>query len=370
MQIIDYSLKNFSLTYPLDKYCKLDDLLFLDIETTGFTARNSKLYLIGCVYYNEGSFKAIQFFAEDYSDEEEVLREFFKFAYGYKTLIHFNGNNFDIPYLLEKCKEFNLPFNFDQFEGIDIYKRIAPYKNFLKLENCKQKTLESFLKLDREDIYSGGDLIGIYHSYVAKKDPELKNFLLLHNYEDIKGMLEILPILSYADLFLEKITVTKASANYYKDETGAQKNELLMIVDLPTELPIPISCLNDRCYFTGSSGQGMIKVPLLEQELKYFYANHSEYYYLPDEDMALHKSVAVFVDKNHREQAKASNCYTRKESRYLPEWDILVTPFFKKSYEDKQLYFELTDALTTDREFFSKYASHVLKHMLVFTPNT
>ena len=70
--------------------------------------------------------------------------------------------------------------------------------------------------------------------------------------------------------------------------------------------------------------------------------------------------MKIWHSKNHREQAKASNCYTRKESRYLPEWDVLVTPFFKKSYEDKQLYFELTDALTTDREFFSKYLYKLL----------
>lgn len=365
MQIVDYSLNELRLNYPLEKVADLSRILFIDIETTGFQAKTTKLYLIGCAYYAENEWKAIQFFAEDYCDEKELLEEFCKFASRFSVLIHFNGNNFDIPYITAKLKEFSINFSFDRFIGIDIYKRISPYKTFLKLENCKQKTIERFLKLEREDKFTGGDLIGIYHSFVKEKSEEMKKFLLLHNYEDIKGMLEILPILSYADLFREKIVVTKVSANYYNDENNLNKTELLMILKLPSPLPVPIAFLYDKCYFTGAGDQGMIRVPLYEEEMKYFYANHSDYYYLPNEDVALHKSVASFVDKAYREQAKASNCYTRKVSRYLPEWDTAFTPFFKRSYEDRELFFELTDERTTDRALFSEYASHVLNHMSI-----
>lgn len=366
MEIIDYTLRDAKVLYAFPESFKYDlsDILFLDIETTGFTAKNSKLYLIGCVYYADGCWRAIQFFAEKYSDEEELLREFFKFAYGYKLLIHFNGNNFDIPYLKDKCSEFSLPFSFDNFDGIDIYRRVAPLKDFLKLENCKQKTIEAFLNIERDDKMSGGDLIGVYHSYISTQSDEDKQLLLLHNFDDIKGMLDILPILAYSDLFNEKITVTKVSANYFTDENGQQNAELLMVATLPSALNIPVSNMANRCYFTGGGDQAMIKVPLFEGELKYFYANHSDYYYLPDEDIALHKSVASFVDKNHREQAKASTCYTKKASRFLPEWDALFTPFFKKSYEDKQLYFELTKERQTDRALFNSYASHILNTMI------
>ncbi|MBR5897600.1 MAG: hypothetical protein IKZ39_08310 [Lachnospiraceae bacterium] len=71
------------------------------------------------------------------------------------------------------------------------------------------------------------------------------------------------------------------------------------------------------------------------------------------------------MDKDHREQAKASNCYTRKTSKFLPEWDAVVTPFFKRKYESKELFFELTDERRTDREMFNEYASHVLNHMVI-----
>ena len=38
-------------TYPLDRIGPLKDLLFFDIETTGFSGDTSQLYLIGCTYH-------------------------------------------------------------------------------------------------------------------------------------------------------------------------------------------------------------------------------------------------------------------------------------------------------------------------------
>jgi len=364
MITVKKTLENFEIKYPLEKIAPLNEVIFVDIETTGFAARSSNLYLIGVVALEDGQWTATQFFAENYSDEAEVISEFFDYASPYKCLIHFNGNQFDIPYISQKCASLGLEYTFDAFEGLDIYKRVAPYKNFLKLENCKQKTIERFLKIEREDKYSGGDLIGVYHSYVKNKSEELKSLLLLHNFDDICGMPDILPVLAVSDIFNNVLTVTKVSANYYKNSAGNENAELLMTVNLPTELIVPVSYLYDQCYFTGSNTEATIRVPMYEGELKYFYAGYKDYYYLPDEDIALHKSVASFVDKNHREPAKANNCYTRKIGKFLPEWDALVNPFFKKEYGSRELFFELTEERRTDRDLFSAYASHVLSHMI------
>jgi hypothetical protein len=67
------------------------------------------------------------------------------------------------------------------------------------------------------------------------------------------------------------------------------------------------------------------------------------------------------VDKSYRVQATASTCYTRKYSRYLPQWDYVFEPFFKRDYRSRDLFFELTDELKKDREAFSLYANHVLQ---------
>ena len=53
MKIEETILNSFALNYPLERLAPLDQILFLDIETTGFTAASSQLYLIGCAFYRE-----------------------------------------------------------------------------------------------------------------------------------------------------------------------------------------------------------------------------------------------------------------------------------------------------------------------------
>lgn len=364
MKTVRTTLSDLKLSYPLEKHAALEEILFLDIETTGFTAKSSSLYLIGAIYYVSGTFHLIQWFAGNPSEEKEVLAAFLEFSKRFSFFIHFNGNNFDLPYLMEKAKQYELETDFYMQKGIDLYKRIAPYKMFLRLPNCKQKTIETFLNISREDKYHGGELISIYHDFVKNPTDFSYQLLILHNAEDMQGMVKMLPILAYTDLFNEPLKVTKVQANYYKDMDGKKRQELLMKIKLPSPLPISFSCGSNGCYFTGSMTEGNLKVPLFEGELKYFYANYKDYYYLPFEDVAIHKSVATFVDSEHRAKASAATCYTRKESTYLPQWDVLFEPFFKPDYKSKELYFELTDELKKDRVLFSKYASHVLQNMI------
>lgn len=41
----------------------------------------------------------------------------------FKILVHFNGDGFDIPYLLKCCRRLDLPYNFDRIKSVDIYKK-------------------------------------------------------------------------------------------------------------------------------------------------------------------------------------------------------------------------------------------------------
>ena len=131
-------------------------------------------------------------------------------------------------------------------------------------------------------------------------------------------------------------------------------------------LPQPLSFRGLGCYFSGKEIDGVLKVPLYEEEMKYYYANFRDYYYLPAEDVAIHKSIATFVDKEHRIQAKASNCYTRKKSLFLPQWDVIFSPFYKREYKSKEIFFDLTDEFKTSRSGFNLYAEHVLSAMFEY----
>ncbi len=364
MKTITTNFEELKPNYNLESLADLKDIIFLDIETTGLTPKNSNLYLIGCVYYENESYHSIQWFAEKYEEELQVLTSFFEFLKKYKYLIHYNGNNFDIPYLLKKCEEYNLDYNFDNCGGIDIYRRITLCRDLFPLADLKQKTVEDFLGLDREDTYSGRELISKYHNYVCNPTENELNELLLHNEEDLKGMLSVVSMLSYSDIFNKPIRVMKAQANYYNGDDRRGSEEIVMKLRFESPLPMPVSFKSLGCKFTAEGLDGSLSVPMYDEEMKYFYSNYKNYYYLPAEDIAMHKSVASYVDKSHRIQANASNCYTRKKSKFLPQFDLVFTPFFKREYKSKAMFFELTDDFKKSRSAFSMYASHILDSML------
>ncbi len=364
MQTIQKTLDEVSIAYPLDDICPLEKVLFLDIETTGFTARNAVLYLIGCVYFQDNKWHTIQWFADTRSSEKEVVESFLNFSKNYQYFIHFNGNHFDIPFIEEKCKEHGISSSLAAFKGIDLYQRTSAIKGFLGLTNCKQKTVEQFLGINRTDPFDGGQLISMYHSYTTQPDGEKFCFIIGHNADDIAGMLQLLPILAYSDLFSKEIKVKKVQANYYSDINGDQKCELYMKLRLPNALVKKITASTDGCSFSAEGYEGILRVPLYEEEMKYFYSDYKDYYYLPVEDVAMHKSIASFVDKDHRVQAKASNCYTRKHSTFLQQWSDLFSPYFKREYGSKELFFELTEDMKKDRILFNQYSAHVLQMML------
>jgi len=364
MKTITTKFPDLKPEYDISLLANPEEVLFLDIETTGLSAKNSNLYLIGCVYYKDEIWQSIQWLAENYEDELAVLTAFFEFIKGYNFLIHYNGNRFDLPYLMAKCEEFSLDYNFDSLGGIDIYRRIFPYKELLGLPDLKLKTIEEFLGLERDDENTGRELISKYHTYVCEKSEMLLNELLLHNEDDLKGMLTVVSVLAYSDLFNKPVRVMKAQANYFNNENKKRSQEIIMKLKLSSPLPVQVSFRGLGCYFSGKGQDAFLKVPLFEEEMKYFYSNYKNYYYLPAEDIAMHKSIATFVDKAHRVQASAQNCYTRKKSLFLPEWEVLFTPFFKRDFKSKEMFFELSDEFKKSRSGFAMYAEHILTKMI------
>ena len=110
MKTEEIILGNFKLQYPLERLAPLNQILFLDIETTGFLSSGSTIYLIGCAFFSEGNWMIRQWFAQSADEEGELVRVFLTFAEQYTYLIHYNGNTFDLPFIKHKigrasCRE-------------------------------------------------------------------------------------------------------------------------------------------------------------------------------------------------------------------------------------------------------------------------
>ena len=352
MKTIDERLSQFHLDYPLEAICNcpLEQILIMDIETTGFTARSSYLYLIGCVYYDQNNWYCKQWFGENYAEEIDVLNAFFGFLSNFQCLIHFNGNTFDIPYITHKSAMLKLPYTFDHIKQLDVYRKINPFRGLFKLPDCKQSTVEKAMGLHRTDRFTGGELINVYKEYVKHPEPEALHILLLHNADDIKGLLFI----------HDPIHVKKIHAGSYTDHLGESSYELLMEIELPFSLPLPITCMYEQMYCKIEAEHATIKVPIFVEEMKTFFANYKDYYYLPKEDIAIHRSISSGVDKDYRIPATAATCYMRKTSYFLPQWDEIFLPLFVRQYKDKRGFFELNDSVKHDRDGFDRYARHLL----------
>lgn len=345
-----YDLPNWE---PIADF-KMEDVLFFDIETTGFSPDVSSIYLIGCLFYRDDNFYLKQWFADDYISEESILHEFFHFLESYQVLVHYNGTGFDLPYITKKCKEHHLPYTFDHVVSFDLYKKISHLKTILSLTNLKQKTMEEFTGLHRHDPYNGGELIKVYSQYIqnhlmSKPCDDLKDMLLLHNAEDLSGLSYITRMLRY-DRFLQgDFTILDAS----------QEESCCIITVRPNaSLPSPLT-IHAPFYAltTQEDDEITIKISILSSTVKYFYTNYKDYFYLPKEDTAIHKSVASYVDKAYRQKAKASNCYTKKTGRFLPQETELFTPSFLTDYKETPFYFELTESFLTD---FVKLKDYVI----------
>lgn len=363
MLIFDEKL-NFdtALFQPLD--VPKEQIVYFDIETTGFSPATSSVYLIGAVFHDGDNYVMRQWFTDTKEAEAEIISSFMDFIKNFSALVNYNGTVFDIPFIIKKSEFYNIPCDFSGIVNIDIYKIINPVKNLFKLDNLKQKSVEQFMGVHREDRYSGGDLINVYLEYLAGCDSSLMQLLLLHNHDDILGMVRLLPVINYTCLLNRQYDVVSVNLEDTTTLSGAPKKEIIIELALDSFLPKRISVAGEFSYLTAAAHTAKLCITAYTGELKYFYSNYKDYYYLPEEDESVHKSIAFYVDKNFRTRAKAANCYSKRTGVFLPQHTETISPYFKIDYYDKITYFEYTEDFTDSKEKILDYCNDIFNHIL------
>lgn len=222
-------IKNNSI-YFSDK----DNICFLDIETTGLSRKYNFIYLVGFLYFDIklNSYYVIQFFIDSKDKEKELLTRTINFLENFEYIINYNGTNFDIPFINERCKQNNLNIQVDIDKSFDIYSILRKNKNLLNLDNLKLETVEEYLGIYREDQYSGLECIYFYKEYQETLNKELKDKILLHNFEDLIYLNQILKII---DIIYAKNSI----------KINTNDKSLMLIIN-------EISFTNDFCHIDGS----------------------------------------------------------------------------------------------------------------------
>lgn len=138
--------------------------------------------------------------------------------------------------------------------------------------------------------------------------------------------------------------------------------------DIPTA---PAAQANPKIFPSGNwqliltREQAHYQIPVYTGSLKYFLPDYTNYYYLPEEDTAIHKSVAGFVDSSHRKKATAATCFNRREGRFLPQLyyhrskksDSSPLPVFREEYKSFPAFCELPEDFHGNRKFWREYLS-------------
>ena len=356
--------------------------LFLDIETTGLQKDTTILYLVGCGYYQQNAFQIIQWFNDDGISEPEILQALQKTIEDFikqsnTQLFTFNGESFDIPYLNRHYELNEMAFRID-CPSFDLYKLLKPFQLIYGMEHGRQKDWEHFLRVEREDRYDGGQLISLYKEYLIKKNPDLLETLLLHNKEDIQGMQALSPLFAYQKLLDGKLSYQDMAYSHKTYALG--QGSLVIECMLESPLPKPLQIHSSMGSVNASDHHLKVSLPILEGTLKFFFPDFKNYFYLPEEDRAVHKTVGCYVDKKHREKAKASNCYVNKTSIYLPfpnafryygieiHSDIYKEELllYKTKYSDKHSYVEFDQLFEGKFTALSDYLCDWIKAIMIF----
>ncbi len=353
MEIITNHYEIENLTYSLDKYFT-ENTIFFDIECTGLSPRKSFIYMIGYASRQGDTIAITQLLAHNESEELELLAEFEKVIADYDCLLGFNSTRFDESFIVERCRKYHFNTSIKSKKHTDMYLTTTKAKCLLDLPNYKQKTIEEFLGLHRDDKYNGGELIPVYQHYSLVGDQESKDLILLHNYEDIKGMIYIADILSYSDLLSSELS-------FISMETDNEK--LRFIVETTVALPCPINKIREYGMYMIKDNRIYVTLNLFKGKLNTYLPDYKNYYYLINEDIIIPKSIGESMDKSNRRPASRKDCKVSLDGAFVALPHSLQVPpstrLFKTSYDSKEAFVTTEDASET---LLIQIVKYMLKH--------
>jgi len=155
---------------------------FIDIETTGLSASDSEITVVGIYIWRESGDEFVQFVGHDISADAilEALQ-------GVDVIYTYNGSRFDLPFIHSYC-------------GVDLTHHF-PHRDLMF--DCWRKNLHGGLKgverqlgIAREDKeVDGREAIRLWWKYVDSFDLEALDKLCAYNKEDVVNLKTLRDIL-------------------------------------------------------------------------------------------------------------------------------------------------------------------------------
>lgn len=171
----------------------LNDLLFLDTETTGLSGGTGTVaFLVGIGFFTDDAFVLRQYLMRDYDEEYTMLNAINSLWSSYKGIVTFNGKAFDWNLIQTRFIANRVKPSIKSPHQVDLlYPSRTLWK--LKLESCKLSNLEeNILSEYRVDDIPGAMIPLVYFKYLEDRDAADLKKVLTHNKDDIISMVSLL----------------------------------------------------------------------------------------------------------------------------------------------------------------------------------
>lgn len=201
-EIAHVTPETYSLLAPEEgaEDATLDDLVFLDIESSGLGGAGALAFLVAAGRF-EGSPQAREFVLRQYlatspPEEAGALRavlDDYEVERGESVLVTYNGRTFDAPMLDGRATMHRQRAGFDVLAHVDL---LPPARTAWRgvMASCRLSMVETeVLGLTRPvGEVSGGDVPGYYFRYLRTQDARLLAPIVEHNALDVVSLAAIL----------------------------------------------------------------------------------------------------------------------------------------------------------------------------------
>ena len=285
------------------------DLLFLDIETTGLSKTKHSIYCIGMLSYQESQAQITQILCFSPDDEKQLLQEFLTYIMPYNTLFTYGGSHFDLSFIKERLDFHGLDSTcFFEKKLID-FKKIPFILGLLNNTLGSRSGMESALGYTRSLTSSGKDLVKAYSLWQATGQTPYRDILTLHNQEELQSLLYFYDLYKIGEYLLPEkqhtyvnlgttiyLQFTNASPfithfKFAKDDFILSWEKHSLVVKLEIHCPI--------------------------RNLKRYLTPATDYFFIPEQNQVLHKSIAQFIPSTLRKKVTKKDCYICKHDHFI-----------------------------------------------------
>ena len=169
-----------------------------DIETTGIYSNRDRI--IAASFCGTDGTGLRQYFSESSASEHLTVSSILSELRDCDAVITYNGQSFDIPFVLMRAKKYGLAECLPAFQCIDIYRWLKSYWPLAEsMSSLSQKSVEQALGLNnsRTDRINGEECIRLYSEYINLDKEEARDLILLHNADDVRQLAAITRSLSF-----------------------------------------------------------------------------------------------------------------------------------------------------------------------------